>query len=63
MLGLFEISIGSISVCVKGTQFLFKSLCRLDARTMFKVRKWERFQFLNDYNHSQANTSRSCHSV
>lgn len=26
---------------------------RLDARTMFKVRKWERFQFLNDYEHSK----------
>ncbi len=27
--------------------------CRLDASTMFKVRDWERFQFLVDYEHLQ----------
>jgi hypothetical protein len=26
---------------------------RLDAPTMFKVREWERFQFLVDYEHLQ----------
>ena len=26
---------------------------RLDAYTMFKVREWERFQFLVDYEHLQ----------
>ncbi len=28
-------------------------LCRLDANTMFQVRKWERFQFMIGYEHQQ----------
>jgi hypothetical protein len=26
---------------------------RLDGRTMFKIREWERFKFLMDYDHHQ----------
>jgi hypothetical protein len=29
-------------------------LCRLDIKTMFKIREWERFKFMIDYVHDQA---------
>ena len=29
-------------------------LCRLDIKTMFKIREWERYKFMIDYEHSQA---------
>jgi hypothetical protein len=30
------------------------SLCRLDITTMFKIREWERYKFMIDYEHEQA---------
>ena len=28
--------------------------CRIDITTMFKIREWERYQFMIDYEHRQA---------
>jgi hypothetical protein len=32
-------------------------LCRLDIKTMFKIREWERYKFLINYEHEQARGS------
>jgi hypothetical protein len=36
---------------------------RLDGRTMFKIREWERFKFLMDYDHHQVSCSTPEHSI
>ena len=46
--------VSEILICFKDFECRFVPCsCRLDANTMFQVRKWERFQFMIGYEHQQ----------
>jgi hypothetical protein len=43
--------IGSIRMTIFLLIISFHALSRLDSKIMYQVRKWERFQFMIDYEH------------